>query len=43
MTVMCLWAKFMKKLRGSAIVASQIDPTSKVEAGSPGRSRIVAP
>jgi len=34
MTVMCLWAKFMKKLRGSAIVASQIDPTSKVEAGS---------
>jgi len=29
-----LWAKFMKKIRGSAIIDSRIDRSSKVEAGS---------
>lgn len=29
-----LWAKILKKIRGSAIKNSQIDPTSKVESGS---------
>ena len=34
MNLMYLWAKFMKKVRGSAIVDSRIDGSSKVEAGS---------
>ena len=29
-----IWAKFVKKIRGAAIINSTIHPTSKVEAGS---------
>jgi acetyltransferase-like isoleucine patch superfamily enzyme len=29
-----LWAKFAKKVRGSAVLSSRIDPTSKVGSGS---------
>lgn len=34
MTLRYLWAKIFKKIRGSAITGSNIDKTSKVEAGS---------
>lgn len=34
MTLSYLWAKLCKKVRGSAIINSKIDKTSKIEAGS---------
>lgn len=34
MNLMYLWAKFIKKIRGSAIINSNINKTSKVESGS---------
>lgn len=34
MTLLYLWAKFWKKIRGSAIINSKIHTTSKVEPGS---------
>ncbi len=34
MNLIYLWAKFIKKIRGSAIIDSRIDKSSKIEAGS---------
>lgn len=34
MTLLYIWAKLFKKIRGSAIINSTIDKTSKIEAGS---------
>ena len=34
MDIEFLWSKFFKKVRGRAIMGSQIDKSSKVEAGS---------
>lgn len=34
MNLFYLWAKILKKLRGSAIINSKIHPTSKIESGS---------